>query len=234
VLAHDTVAPRALALRSLTLPALGRFAAHSPRVTSDPGLVQLPPREPLPRELDNGEVAALMLNTSDDVRLLAVALLTGLSPAEIVALSWDQIDFDSATIAVGGDARRTLALEEPFATLLERRRQAAADSAATVLHDERGGPLTTEELSRLILCGAYDAGLDSPQQVTPVALRHTYLACLLRRGIRAVDISRIAGHIPHEDLVTYMQLTASRSRLPLEQIDKVHPGLRGLTGRASL
>jgi uncharacterized protein involved in exopolysaccharide biosynthesis len=238
VLAHDTATPQALtlsphsrAVRSLTPPALERFfPAHSPRVTSDPGLVQLPSREPLPRELDNDEVAALMANTSDDVRWIAVALLSGLSPAEIVALRWDQIDFASATITVGGDAPRTLALEEPFAMLLDRQRPTATDAAATVLHDGYGGSLTTEELARLIFCAAYDAVLDRPQEVTPAALRHTYLACLLRRGIRAADIGRIAGHIPREDFVAYMQLTSSGSRLPLEQIDKVYPALRDLKG----
>jgi len=218
---------------ALAPPPVGRFIAPSPRHLSDPGLVQLPAREPPPRELDDSEIAALLSNASEDVCLVSVALLTGLSPAEIVALKWDQIDFASGTMNVGGEAARTLRLEEPLATLLNRRRQGMAEGIATVLHDGRGSPSTMDELGRIVLCGAYDAGLDRPQQITPAALRHTYLAFLLWQGIRAADIGRIAGHIPNEDLAAYMQLAPPGTRLPLEQIDRVHRALRDLAGRAS-
>lgn len=61
-------------------------------------------------------------------------------------------------------------------------------------------------------------------------LRHTDIVYLLGRGIRAAEIGCVAGDIPRDDFVTYMQFGESISRLPLEEIDRVHPALRSLTG----
>jgi site-specific recombinase XerD len=102
-----------------------------------------------------------------------------------------------------------------------------------ILRNDRAESLTVEDLDRLVLYGAYDAGLDHPQEVTSATLRHTYLAFLLHQGIRAADISRIAGHIPQDEMVAYMQLALPRARLPLEQIDCIHPALRRLASSAN-
>jgi integrase len=230
LLMHQTLEPRGL-LHSAPVPQLGQALMQLPRVMNDPRLLQLPARDPLPRELDTGEVAALVSNTGGDGLLAVVGLLSGLTPKEIVALNWNDIDFAARQIAIGGETPRMLVLEEPFAAILEDRRKAVADVAAPVLQNGRGDPSNTAELDRLVLCAAYDANLSRPEQVTAAALRHTYLGYLLRCGIRATDIGRIAGHVPHEDLVGYMQLAASKSRLPLEEIDLVHPALRGLSAR---
>jgi hypothetical protein len=61
--------------------------------------------------------------------------------------------------------------------------------------------------------------------VTAALLRHAYLTFLLDQGVRAADIGRIAGHIPQEDMVAFMQRAAPRVRLPLEQVDRIHPAL---------
>ena len=78
------------------------------------------------------------------------------------------------------------------------------------------------------MCSAYDANLPRPEEMTPEALRHTYLAWLFRQGIRAADVTQIAGNIPHEDFINYMQLAGSGVRLPLARIDPVHPAVRRL------
>ena len=221
---HHSIAPS----YSLATSSVERFPASPLRSLSVPDLTQVPTLEPFPRELDNAEIAALVSDTTDDLCLVSVALLIGLSAAEIIALRWDHIDFHSGTIKVDGEAARVFRLVEPVATLLSQRRENA--TTPTVLHDDLGGPIDVDVLRRLILYGAYDSGIDRPQDVTPSALRHTYLAFLLRQGLRATDLSRIAGYIPQEDLVAYMQLSSPRTRLPLEQVDCIHPVLRGLLG----
>jgi integrase len=186
----------------------------------------------LPRELDDSEIGALIANGSDDLRLAAMALLTGLDAAEIAALNWDQVDFVSRTIHVGGASARKLPLEGPLAAALDRHRD-SADLAGPILHDDRGDPLSAADIDRLVLYGAYDAGLERPPEVTSAALRHSYLAFLLRQGIRAADIGRIAGHIPQVEMVAYMQSASPRARRPLEQIDSLHPALRRLADRSN-
>ncbi|HXJ02438.1 MAG TPA: tyrosine-type recombinase/integrase [Micropepsaceae bacterium] len=212
---------------SLALPSMERYAAPALRTINTPSPAQLAPPEPPPRELEHTELAALIGAASEDLRLAAVALLMGLSPEEIVALRWDEVDLAVGAIDIGGAFARTIPLQEPLTTLLEQCRRGAAGSAP-VLHNDRGDPLRVDDLNRLVLYGAYDAGLDRPSEVTAGALRHAYLAFLLRQGIRASDIARIAGHVPEAELTAHMQQTSARPRLPLEQIDPVHPVLRKL------
>ena len=218
---------------SLALPSMGRYSAPPLRTINTPSQVQLPAPDPASRELDDPEIAGLIANSSDDLCLVVVALLMGLSPAEIVTLSWDQIDFACPSINVGGAFARTIRLEEPLTTVLRQRHRSTPEAAAMILRNDRAESLTVEDLNRLVLYGAYDAGLDHPQEVTSATLRHTYLAFLLQQGIRAADISRIAGHIPQDEMVAYMQLALPRARLPLEQIDCIHPALRRLASSAN-
>ncbi|HEY4266198.1 MAG TPA: tyrosine-type recombinase/integrase [Micropepsaceae bacterium] len=226
---------------SLALPSVARYAApalrtlkaspsDAPELHSPASQVQLLAPEGLPRELEDSEIAALIANASDDLRLAVLTLLTGLDAAEVAALRWDRIDFGKRSILIGGPSPRTLALEDPLAAALEQR-QPGSEPSAPVLHDERGNPLSVEDLDRLVLFGAYDAGLERPADVNSAVLRHSYLAFLLRQGIRAADISRIAGHIPQAEMVAHMQSASPRARLPLEQIDRMHPVLRALASR---
>jgi polysaccharide biosynthesis transport protein len=73
---------------------------------------------------------------------------------------------------------------------------------------------------------AYEAGLDRPQEVTPLALRYTFISYLLRQGIRAADIDSIIGQEPHNEFVAWMQLNSPATRRPIEDIERVFPGLR--------
>ncbi|MBV9816692.1 MAG: hypothetical protein JO229_13190, partial [Alphaproteobacteria bacterium] len=43
---------------------------------------------------------------------------------------------------------------------------------------------------------------------------------------RAADIDRVAGRVPHNELVAYMQLNSPATRRPIEDIDRVLPALR--------
>jgi polysaccharide biosynthesis transport protein len=121
-------------------------------------------------------------------------------------------------------------LQEPLRGMLAARQVQHPNPTGSVLHGADGRPLAAAEISRTVLFGAYDAGLDRPQEVTAEALRYTYLIFLLRQGIRAADIGRIAGDIPQNELITYMQMHSPTARRPLDQIERVHPGLRELVG----
>jgi hypothetical protein len=91
--------------------------------------------------------------------------------------------------------------------------------------------LAIEDVERLILFAAYDAGLDRPDEVTMDGLRYTYLSYLLRQGIRAADIWDVAGDIPQSQLLACMRINSPAERRPLELIDRVLPALRALAER---
>jgi integrase len=213
---------------------LGRVVTSAPLALPAPGVAQLHAPAPVPRELGDAEIAALIAATTDDARLAVVALLIGISAEELVALRWDEIDLSAEAIHVGGETGRVVPLQDLLRSLLvARQRVDDTDAEGTVLHDAQGAPLAIEEVERLILYGAFDAGLDRPQEVTPDTLRYTYLAFLLRQGIRAADIPGVAGYVPHNELAVYMQSNSPKARRPLEHIDRLLPALRELGGRGS-
>jgi polysaccharide biosynthesis transport protein len=209
---------------------LGRELASASRPLLAAESARLPAPDPEPRELTDSEIAALMRATSDDGHLILTGLLSGLCAEEIVAFDWDQIDLDAGTIRVSGEAARTLPLNDALRNLIAARRALQPEAAGTLLRGPSGGPLPLDDIRSLVMYAAYDAGLDGADEVTPRALRHTYLVYLLRQGIRFADIGRIVGRLPQQELSAYMRYAPSQPRLPLEQIDLILPGLREMTG----
>jgi polysaccharide biosynthesis transport protein len=212
--------------------AVGRGAdASSPPLLAAEA-ARLPAPDPLPRELTDAEIAALLQAANDDGRLILMSLLSGLSAEEIVALNWDQIDIDAGTIRVSGESPRSLPLNEPLRRLIIANRALHPQAAGAVLRSPSGGPLPLDDIRSLVMYTAYDAGIDGADEVTPQTLRHTYLVYLLRQGIRFADIGRIVGRLPQHELAAYMRFAPSQPRLPIEQIELVLPALRDIAGPA--
>jgi len=168
--------------------------------------------------------------TDEDERLAVLLLLTGVSAQELVALRWDEIDLKVGVIHVGGDAARAISLVEPLRSVIVGRVRQQPDGAGTVFHDRHGDRLAIDEVGRFVFYAADDAGLDRSHEVTPDVLRYTYLSFLLRQGIRAADVGRIVGHVPHKDLVAYMQRHSPAARRAFEQVERVLPALREVAG----
>ena len=229
-IAGPPMSPAMLVQHAWAPTMLGRDVTSAPLSLAAPGIAQLPAPEPLPRELGDAEIAALVAAATDDARLVVVALLMGLSAEELVALRWDEIDLSAGIIRVANEAPRAVPLLEPLHGLLIGGQRAETGATAEVLHNAQGACLEIAEVERLVLYAAYDAGLDRPQEVTPTALRYTYLCFLIRQGIRAADIADAVGGIRQKELITCMQINSPRERRPLELIDRVLPALRELDG----
>jgi uncharacterized protein involved in exopolysaccharide biosynthesis len=232
---HGPKPARAIMVQhSLSLPGLGRIAAPALQVLAKPlfGLTlpgaderaSLPAPEAPARVLDNAEITALIGHAPADLKLAAVALLSGLDTSEIASLTWEQVG--PGHLRILGAAAREIPLEGALATLLAGRRTDTAQGP--VLRKESGDAFAAQDIDQLISYGAYDAGLVRPEQVTATLLRYSYLTFLLDQGVRATDIARIAGHVPQADMVGFMQRAAPRVRRPLEQVDRVHPALHML------
>ncbi len=111
--------------------------------------------------------------------------------------------------------------------LLQRQRR--EDSVgSTVLQTARGESWTDDTLNHELLCAAYDAEIPRPEEIDAAALRHSYVAWLFRQGIRASDVSRIAGIIPDTELISYTRLGTGGARLAFSEIDRIHPAVRHL------
>jgi len=179
----------------------------------------------LSRELTTAEVERLLEIADQTGRLLIDLLLSGLSLDEITALRWEQVDLAMDILHVPGASARSI----PLAGLLEAELvvQAAARPvvSAPVLQTQ-GRPLTAAEAQALLACLAHDAGLTDPDEVIPEQLRHTYLAFLVRQGLRLTELGRVAGYVPATVLTGYKPLSPSDSNRLLEEIEWVYPALR--------
>jgi succinoglycan biosynthesis transport protein ExoP len=205
-------------------PTLGREMVVEPRSLAAPDTARLPAPPMLPRHLENSEILGLINAATDEARTAMLAILSGMSTEDLVALRWDQIDFAAGVITLVDEDRRTVQLEEPLRKLLKARLDREPGGApGTVFRNAKGERVGIEEIQQLIEYSAHDAGLDRPQEVTPDAVRYTWLSFLLRQGIRTVDVSRLAGHVPHQDLIAYMEHHSPKTRKPLAQIERVHP-----------
>jgi len=209
------VSPYAVAPHALH----GQRAAAMPLEAASPALL---PRQPtFSRELDQDEVAALARSSDDDSRLVVLLLLSGVSLDEALALRGSDVDPGRGLIHVGGDSERDVALPEPLHALLAVRATAVLPEHLLLGHPDR--PATRDTVRAQILSAAHDAGIEDVIDVNADCLRHTYVAFLVRQGIRFADLTRIVGHLPAEVLGAYSALSPRGSRLPREAINVAYP-----------
>ncbi|HRP96948.1 MAG TPA: tyrosine-type recombinase/integrase [Rhodocyclaceae bacterium] len=181
------------------------------------------------RELSAEEVEALLKAATDDACVAMLLLSCGLDEDEAIALRPEDVDRDARTIAVGGESARRVPLPQLLAHALAAR---AAPASRPLLANANGLPWTVADLRAEILCAAHDAGIDDAETVTPAALRHTYIAFLVRQGIRFADLAQLVGRQPAEAIAAYAGVAPPGPRTPLAEIELVMPALRA-AGRSS-
>lgn len=176
----------------------------------------------LPRELAVDEATALLRGADADARCAAALLLSGLSIEEALALCWRDVDADAAVIRVGGAPPRTVPMPPSALPLLGDR---DADPTARLLRGGDGAALGSEDIAAKLLVAAHDAGIERAHEVTAHALRHTYLAFLVRQGARFADVTRVVGQLEADLLSAYSQLAPPGARLDSAAVQWVFPAL---------
>lgn len=172
----------------------------------------------LPRELTAREVADLLRGATGAVRAAAVLLLSGLSPAEALALRWRDVDAEGIEVA-GPPPRRIAVPAETIALLGERGQPDAPVVAAD------GAPPSAQGLAAQLLAAAHDAAIERPHEVSPEALRHTYLAFLVRQGARFADITRWVGELDAAQLAAYSAMAPAGERIEASRVQRTYPAL---------
>ncbi|HLL09769.1 MAG TPA: hypothetical protein VK570_01845, partial [Rubrivivax sp.] len=205
-LAHASEQPDALTLDT------------SPRLAA-PVSMHAPP---LPRELTTHECAALLRAADADTQRALALLLSGVAPHEAIALSWKDLDAASRLLHIGGSDARTMTLAAGALRLFERQ---GRDDGAPLLPGPSGGSATMESLTAQLVCAAHDAGLENVQDISPAAVRHSYIAFLVRQGARFADLTRWVGRLDAELLAAYSTLTPPGKRLDGSTIRLDFPAL---------
>jgi hypothetical protein len=88
--------------------------------------------------------------------------------------------------------------------------------------------MTLSDLGTLTLCAAHDAGVERAAEVTPECLRHTYVAFLVRQGVRFADLTSLVGPLPTDVLAAYSALSPAGPRVACESVERVLPPLRAI------
>jgi uncharacterized protein involved in exopolysaccharide biosynthesis len=204
--------------RPIALPGQGHGVLEAP------DRLLLPRQPSLPRELGGREIEALVHAGDGDASIAMLLVLHGIAPEELADLRRSDVDLQRDVIRVGGEWSR----EIPIGGVLKSALAAGPASPGGQLVSLRGGrPVTLADLDGAILYAAHDAGIERPSEVTAVALRHTYVAFLVRQGIRFADLARVVGRLPPEALAAYGDLAPGGPRAALEAVQLVLPSLRG-------
>jgi len=187
----------------------------------------LPPAQPAPRELSQDELSALLTAGTDAGRIAVAGLLIGLTCDELIKLRWHHVDFDGGKIHVAGDSQRSLPVNETLSHFLNSVRGDVNQPEATVLSDGQGKPFTVDDVRTLIVYTSLDAGIEHAQEITPQAIRYSYLAFLLSQGVRFADIGRIVGRLTTDEMATCAGLVSPQlQHVSLEQVERTVPALR--------
>ena len=174
----------------------------------------------LPRELGGDEVAALLEASDAPTRLVVLLLLAGLTAEEAITARAGDVDLARGVIRVAGPQTREVTMDEAL------RAQLAAHATQEAAQPLVGQPLrmaTRESIDAQILCAAYDGGLENPTNVDAACLRHTYVAYLVRQGIRFADLASLVGELPGSLLSAYTGYAPPGPRVPRGQIDTRYP-----------
>jgi uncharacterized protein involved in exopolysaccharide biosynthesis len=177
----------------------------------------------LRRELSGAEIEAIVWGADQDERRAMLLLLHGVAPQELVELRWTDVDLEQHVVRVRGESAR----EIPIGGALERELAIGFGPGDGLLFTGRGErPATLADIESAFLYAAHDAGVERPSELTPAALRHTYVAFLVRQGIRFADLARLVGAIPAEELAAYGALAPVGPRIAFDAIELVLPALR--------
>ncbi len=164
--------------------------------------------------MSDEEVRSLLGNASAENLPLLVCMLCGLTDAELIALRVADLDLEAKTLSIPGEPRRLIALDGPLLGAA-----AAADCAAVrtrpCSRTPTASPCRRTTSRRSSLTSALDAALDDAQAIGPDTLRHTYIAHLVRQGLRFSDLGKLVGRVPAELLHSLAPLATGSRRVEL-------------------
>jgi len=177
------------------------------------------------RELSVSEVLMLLEAADLKSRLLITLLLSGMSDEEVSAMQVGDIGLSVSELTVKGQHERMLAISPAIGAVISECLPEKSPADYPVCPDSNGAALGADDLAALLACAAHDAGLVNPAEITPQALRHTYIVYLVRQGVRLADLERVAGDMPPTVLAAYAAFSPPGPGTPLDSMGRDYPAL---------
>ena len=187
---------------------------------------------PLPEALTIPEVTALIeapdLSTPLGIRdraILEMLYSTGMRAAELTGLRLEDVDITHRAVRVLGKRRKERVIPvggpavEALKGYLEIRDQLGHPGHRFIFVNERGGPLTTRSLQRIVSRYARQV-LTRRVTVTPHTLRHTFATHMLDAGADLRVVQELLGHESLSSTQIYTHVSIERLR---EAYRAAHP-----------
>lgn len=146
-----------------------------------------------------------------DATMILVAYRHGFRAVEVVDLRWDQIDFDSANLAVRRAKRGSPSTHPIMGDELRALRRLIREQdprSAFVFTSERGSPFTTTGFARLVERAGAAAELGF--KAHPHMLRHACGFALANKGHDTRALQAYLGHKNIQHTVRYTELAPDR------------------------
>ena len=172
---------------------------------------------PLYRELSVHQLRTLLDASSLKGKQVIALLLSGLTLDEAASLKADQIDLQKTTITVTGAAPRTLTINRALKALFTQSGNRPVWNANKLA--------SSADLAAVLLCSAVDSGLPNPDEITAEAIRHSYIAYLVRQGLRLSDLEQITGYLKPSVISSYSSYSPPQKGWGIDNIELLHPAL---------
>ncbi|HEX8873315.1 MAG TPA: integrase [Nitrosospira sp.] len=172
---------------------------------------------PLHRELSSHQLRILLSAANLKAKQLIGLLLSGLDIDEIASLAPSQIDLDAGMIIVAGEMPRAIPISDFLRSLFKQ-------SEGRPLWDP-GDPGSHVDFSAALVCAAVDSGLPDAESITAEAIRHSYIAYLVRQGLRLSDLEQVVGYLDPEVTSSYRAYSPPQQGRHLYEIELLHPAL---------
>jgi len=179
----------------------------------------------LTRELSVSEVLTLFKAADSKSRLLITLLLSGVSVEEVSAMRVGDLKLSASELTVTGRHASMLAIVPASAAVIAACISGEPPPDSPVCPDSNGAALDAGDLAALLACAAHDAGLVNPAEITPRVLRHTYIAYLVRQGVRLSDLQIVVGDMPPTVLAAYAAFSPPGSGVSLDSVERNYPAL---------
>ncbi|MGZ8241730.1 MAG: GumC family protein [Methylobacter sp.] len=176
---------------------------------------------PLFRELSSSQLKTLLKASNLKTRQFISLLLCGLSIDEAASLKADHVDMEKDTITIPGAIPRVIPLNRSLKLLFEQSGSHPAWNGAN--------PSSSEDLAASLLCAALDSSLPDPMEITAETIRHSYVAYLVRQGLRLSDLEQIVGYLEPFVISSYSAYSPPQQGRAIDDIELLHPALIDMT-----
>lgn len=183
------------------------------------GALDQPPQyalsQSLLKEVPAEQIDVLIKAANKKEQQLLVLLLSGLALQEIAALQFDNFDLEKAIVAITGTYPRHIPLHPLLKVSLQE--------YGLALVNPSGDTLSQDDLAALLTCAIVDAGLPVTDDISAASLRHTYIAYLVRQGVRLSELEKIVGYVPPAELSIFSKYAPVGPKRGIDEIELFYP-----------